>query len=302
MKLKAPPSTLRVSERVIIRVLHRGILHPICNILCDVSPVDIRNPGKRDIDPGADTRGCPDIAVSYPSRAMDPFHLWAQGCRGLPRQLVRRRAPTIQDAAPGSETGPRAHGDEILKRGEPSPDEVDGLGYGWRLRARALATWDEQHVEGGCCREGVGGHDGRSELGGLRRRWLGATIALEGDLLCRHGFQRGGDGVQVHVVGTRQEAECVQGAKQVQLLEGWEDDNAEIDWLGLCILYQTRAAWEIWSVDAHNLFNPTEGASAGEGIREGLTELSHVSKLPTTGFPGREELERLRGSRSEQSA
>lgn len=175
---------LRISERVIVRVRHRCILHPISDILCDVSPVDSRNPSKRDIDPGADTGGCPDVPVSDPARAVDPVHLGPQSRRGLPRQLVSRRAPAVQDAAPGGEAGPRAHGDEVLKLWEPLPNEVDGLGYGWRLRPGALATWDEQHVEGGCRREGVGRDDGRPEVGGLRWRWLGATIALEVDLPC----------------------------------------------------------------------------------------------------------------------
>lgn len=34
--------------------------------------------------------------------------------------------------------------------------------------------------------------------------------------------------------------------------------------------------------------------------RKGLTEASHVSKLPTTGFPGVKELECVRGCGSEE--
>lgn len=102
-------------------------------------------------------------------------------------------------------------------------------------------------------------------------------------------------------MGTRQEVECVQGAKQVQLLEGWEDNDAKVDWLRLCVLCRARVWEDMVSRCSQLVHTHRLGTFAGEGIRNVLTGLSHVSEMPTTGFPDRKKLERLGGRRSQPS-
>jgi hypothetical protein len=91
--------------------------------------------------------GRPDVAVRDPACDRHPVDLWALARRPRPSMLVCRRALPVEDARARKQRRAGAHRHDVLQARIGLPDVRDRVQQSGRLRSRANAARDDEHVE-----------------------------------------------------------------------------------------------------------------------------------------------------------
>ena len=123
-----PDLRKRIPRRVGVTL----VFNPVGDAKRDVLAPDVLDPGQRAVDPRGNTARRPNVAVDDPARlqtasthgieSMDSTHLGdpddirASARAERPRELVSRRASTVEHAGAREKSGAGADRDEVLER------------------------------------------------------------------------------------------------------------------------------------------------------------------------------------------
>lgn len=97
---------MQFSKRIVTRVLMSRIFHAIRDIPRHLTPIDLSNPSKSNINARTNPRRRPNITINDPSRTRNPVDIHRQTRNLSPGHLIRRGSFPSQN--PSSRRKPRA--------------------------------------------------------------------------------------------------------------------------------------------------------------------------------------------------